>query len=232
MKIIKLVYDMKWASPVVVVKKNDDTVILCGDYRALNSRLILDYYSLQNIQELFDNIPASTSYFAKLDMNNAYLQMILEEKSQELTTIALYSGIYCYTRAPFGIATAPAAFQRMVHRILGKEEGMLNYLDDILIVAHSEDQLVKRLNRTLEKLNRHNIKLNDKKCIFKSREVVWLGVKTNKEGLAPDPDKLLPLLKMESPEEEKTLKAFLGSVNYYKRFTSNFAKTEIAYLKC
>jgi len=48
----------------------------------------------------------------------SYQQMPLELESQKLVTINTHQGLYHYTRLPFGVAPAPAIFQRTMDTIL------------------------------------------------------------------------------------------------------------------
>ncbi|KAL5477909.1 hypothetical protein EMCRGX_G024764 [Ephydatia muelleri] len=56
--------------------------------------------------------------FSKLDLSHAYLQLQLEEESKEFVTISTNKGFFRYNRLPFGVAAAPAIFQRTMEGIL------------------------------------------------------------------------------------------------------------------
>ena len=67
-------------------------------------------YPLPQIEELTFCLPGGQT-FTTLDLSHAYLQLELEEGSQELVTINTHKGLYKYTCLPFGVASAPAIFQ-------------------------------------------------------------------------------------------------------------------------
>ena len=56
--------------------------------------------------------------FIKSDLKNAYQQILLDSNSRKYVTINTHKGLYCYTRLPFGIASAPAIFQQAMDLIL------------------------------------------------------------------------------------------------------------------
>lgn len=56
--------------------------------------------------------------FTKLDLSHAYQQVVLDEKSQPYVTINTHSGLYRYTRLPFGVAAALALFQQTIDKML------------------------------------------------------------------------------------------------------------------
>ena len=50
--------------------------------------------------------------FTKLDLSLVYQQMALTDESKKFLTINTHRGLYQYTRLPFGVASAPAIFQK------------------------------------------------------------------------------------------------------------------------
>ena len=74
----------------------------------------------------------------KLDLSAAYQQMALDEKSSKLVTINIHKGLFRYARLPFGVASAPAVFQRTMDILLQGIPQVICYLDDILITGKSD----------------------------------------------------------------------------------------------
>ena len=52
-------------------------------------------------------------------------------------------------------------------------------------------------------------------------EVVYLGLKINRNGIHPVPEKVVAIEEMPRPSDVKELQAYLGMLNYYSWF---FAK--------
>ncbi|XP_070387975.1 uncharacterized protein [Dermacentor albipictus] len=71
--------------------------------------------------------------FSKLDENSGFYQIKLSEECQKLTTFITPYGRYCYRRLPFGITSAPHIFQRKFSQVIEGLDGVLNYMDDILV---------------------------------------------------------------------------------------------------
>ena len=59
-------------------------------------------------------------WFTKIELTHAYQKMSLKESSRELVTVNTRRGLYCYTRLPFGVASAPALFQQTMDTVLYK----------------------------------------------------------------------------------------------------------------
>ena len=117
-----------YATPVVPVLKRDNTVHLCGDYSVtLNPNLIVDEHPLPTTDEMFASL-ADCKHFCKIDLQQAYLQMEVEEASSKLLTINTHKGLYRPTRLMYGVASACAIWQREMENILNGIEGFAYYL--------------------------------------------------------------------------------------------------------
>ena len=116
--VLEKISHSEWAAPIVTVPKKDGTYRICGDYKVtVNSALDVDQYPLPNPTDLFASL-AGGQKFSKLDLSRAYQQLLLDDDSKNFTTINTHQGMYRYTRLPFGIASAPAIFQRTMDSIL------------------------------------------------------------------------------------------------------------------
>ena len=106
----------EWASPIVVVRKSDGSIRLCGDYKVtINEYLENIEYLTPNAQDLFATL-ACGQRFTRLDLKQAYQQMEVDTGSQQYLTINTRKGLFTYTRMPFGIRTAPSIFQKTMDR--------------------------------------------------------------------------------------------------------------------
>ena len=123
-----------WASPIVVVPKRTapgepPKWRLCVDYRAINSLLppvkkvfskakgILTLVPLPKIDEIYGHLKDSKIY-STFDMQSGYYHMVLSEKSRPKSAFVSAYGKWEFKRCPFGLAQAPAYFQRLVNEVL------------------------------------------------------------------------------------------------------------------
>ena len=103
--------------------------------------------------------------FSTLDLSHAYNQLMLDDVSRNLVTINTHRGLYRYTRLPFGIASAPAIFQKTMDSILQGMEGVACFLDYILVTGSSEEEHLKNLESVLQSLLKHGVRLKREKNV-------------------------------------------------------------------
>ncbi|XP_058868762.1 uncharacterized protein K02A2.6-like [Acipenser ruthenus] len=212
-----------WATPIVPVIKKDGTVRLCGDFKVtVNPALCIEQYPIPRIEDLFASL-AGGQCFSKLDLSNAYLQMTVEEQSRKYLTITTQKGLYCYNRLPFGIASAPALFQRAMDQILQGLSGVHCYLDDILVTGRNEIEHLNNLDAVLQHLEEYGLRVQKDKCEFFKQSLEYLGHIIDATGLHKSPGKVKAIVDAPAPENVSQLRSFLGLLNYYSRFIPNLA---------
>ena len=124
---------------------------------------------------------------------------------------------------PFGLAQAPAYFQRMVNEVLRGLPFAFGYLDDILIFSPDMDTHLKHVRQLFDRLREADLKLKEIKCNFLKAHVQYLGHLISGKGIEPVPEKLESIKNMPSPTTPKEVKQFLGLIGYYRKFIPKFS---------
>ena len=164
----------RWATPIVPVPKADGTFRLCGDYKAtLNAALEVDQHPLPKPEEIFVSL-AGGQRLTTLDLSQAYQQLVLDDASKELVTINTHQGLYRCTRLPFGVASAPAIFQRTMDQVLHGLPGVMCYLDDIIITGATVQKHLSNLAAVLAHLRERGFWLKKDKCHFMQTTVEYI----------------------------------------------------------
>ena len=149
----------EWAAPIVPVVKPNGSVRICGDYKCtVNQASKLDNYPIPKTEDLLATLGGGNK-FTKLDMSQAYQQLLLDEESKKFTTINTHKGLFLYNRLPFGISSAPGIFQRTMENLLQGIPQVVVRIDDILITGKDDQDHLKNLNTVLEKLAKAGLKL-------------------------------------------------------------------------
>ena len=213
-----------WASGIVLVRKKDGTTRFCVDYRKLNDATIKDAYPLPRIDEILDHL-SGACWFSTLDMSSGYWQVDVEEKDRPETAFITKRGLYQFKVMPFGLCNAPATFDRLMEMVLhGLQWNIcLVYLDDIIVLGRSFDDMMANLKSVFKRLSTAGLKLKAKKCSLFAKEVEYLGHIISMKGVSTDPIKVETVHNWTEPMSGKELRSFLGLCSYYRRFIKDFA---------
>lgn len=114
-------------------------------------------------QDLFARL-SGCKVFCALDLEGAYTQLSLSEKSRRFMVINTLKGLYAYNRLPQGASSSAAIFQQIMEQILAGIENISVYLDDVLIAGEDLDDCRTKLFTVLERLQEANVKVNWEKC--------------------------------------------------------------------
>ena len=160
--------------------------------------------------------------FSKLDLSSAYQQMLLEDESSKLVAINTHQGLYEYTRLPFGVASAPAVFQRAMDSILQGISQVICYLDDILVTGRNEVEHLQHLQEVFQRLKDHGVHLKREKCSFLTDSVEYLGHHIDSRGIHTS-KKVQAILNAPAPQNLRQLQSFLGLLKLlYKVYPQSF----------
>ena len=222
--ILEPVETAEWAAPIVAVLKRDKSAIrICGDFSVtVNPVSKLDRYPIPKSEDLFAKL-AKGKQFSKLDLSHAYQQIPLEVESRKYVVINTHRGLFQYTRLPFGISSATGIFQRVMESLLQGIDGVVVYLDDILVTGSSEEVHLRALEEVLRRLERAGLKVKQSKCAFMRPSVTYLGHKIDAEGLHPLDDRVRTIKDAPTPTSVSGLKSYLGMLSYYSKFLPNLS---------
>ena len=203
--------------------KAEGQIRLCGDYKVtINPVLEVDQYPLPKPDNIFATL-ATGKYFSKIDLTHAYQQMKLKEDSRHLVTINTHRGLFRYTRLPFGVASAPSIFQKVMDTVLQGLPKVICYLDDILVSEATREEHLQNLENVLQRLQQYNIRAKRSKCVFMCESVDYLGHRIDATGLHTLSSKVKAVQNALQPKNVQELRSFLGLLHYYGKFLPNLA---------
>lgn len=139
-------------------------------------------------------------------------------KSRGLTAFITHEGLYQYCRVPYGLSSAPAAFQKMMTQVLSCLKGVQCYLDDVITYGSSVAEHEANLGAMLRRISNAGLKLNVEKCQLRQTTLSFLGQKIRPEGLLPDDSHVAAILHAPPPSDPATLHSFLGLSAWYSKF--------------
>ncbi len=216
--------DSPWSSPVVMVRKKDNTYRFCVDYRKLNSVTITDAHPLPRIDDSLDALSGS-QYFSTMDMSSGYWQIELDPNDRKKTAFTTGDGLYHFKVMPMGLKNSPPTFQRLMELVL---RGLhwtkcVIYLDDIICMGKDFEDHMTNLTDILTRFREAGLKLNPAKCHFCKASVTYMGHVVSKDGLSLDPSHSEKVRDWPTPKSATEVRAFLGLCSYYRRFVRDYA---------
>lgn len=221
MQIITPVDYSEWAAPIVVVRKANGNIRICGDYSTgLNDALQPNQYPLPLPQDIFVKF-ANCKIFSIVDMSDSYLQLEVDEVSSKLLAINTHRGIYKVNRLAPGVKAAPGAFQQVVDAMLAGLKHTCGYIDDIIVGGRNEEEHRQNLEALFKRLQEFGFTVRLEKCSFGKPQIKYLGHLLDQHGVQPDPAKVEAIRQMPEPVDVSGVRAFLGAVNFYGKFVPN-----------
>ncbi len=216
--------DSPWGAPIVPIHKPDGSIRLCMDYRYLNSVTPQIQYQIPLLDDLLSKVGTS-SYLSKLDLEKGYYQIPLDNASKDYTAFVTPWGAFRFNVLPFGLCNAPAIFQSAMVSVLRHcADCSVVYIDDILVFSHSLANHLDDVRRVLTALRQAELKVKRSKCQWGLKHVEYLGHKIGNGQLAVPDHRITAMANYIMPKSKKDMRAFLGSLGYYRRFIPDFAK--------
>ena len=228
-----------YGSPLVIVPKRDSSgkltgkLRVCIDARQINAHYPKDAHvdglSSPRIDDILD-FASGNKFLSTLDVSQAFLQVMLDESSRELTTFTWNSVEYSFNRLPFGTKHASSTCQRVMASILmGLEDICQIYCDDIVVRGGgSLEEHGERVRLVLDRLNKHMVRLSWGKCHLGLSKAILLGHEVSEHGIGPNMTRCTAWLDAPEPTTVREVVSLIGFAGFYRRNIPAFSKYEAA----
>ena len=212
-----------WVSPLVVVpKKSPGQVRVCVDMRRANVAIKRERHVTPTINEVIHDLNGAC-VFSKLDLNQGYNQLELDESSRYITTFSSHFGLWRYRRLNFGINSAAEVFQNAIRETLNGIPGVINISDDILVYGRTQQQHDDNLRSCFARLREKHLTLNRSKCVFNKSSLEFFGYVFTKNGMEVDSKKVAAVVNLPNPTNQSEVRSLLGMTNFVSRFIPDYA---------
>ena len=154
----------EWRSPVVLVKKADNSWRLCCDFRKLNSVTRPQSFPLPRLEDVWDAIGENDAkIYSVLDMAHGFNQCAMDPDSAYKTAFVTQNGQFEWKVLPYGLCNSPVTFMRTVNQVL---RGLLFktcvvYVDDLIVYSRNMKEHLAHLQEIFQRLrtNHQNARL-------------------------------------------------------------------------
>jgi hypothetical protein len=130
-----------WGCPALFMKKKDQSLRLCIDYRPLNAVTIKNKYPLPRIDILFDQL-IGAKIFSKVDLRLGYHQIKIHPEDVPKTALSTRYVLYEYLVMSFGLTNVPSQFMYLMNSVFMPklDKFVMVFIDDILIYSKSKEE--------------------------------------------------------------------------------------------
>jgi len=181
---------------------------------------------MKDVSECIGEIGRSNStIFSTLDLTSGFWQMLLHPKSRPYTAFTIPGmGQFQWVTSAMGLLGCPSTFQRLVEAVVQGLANIIVYIDDLIVHSSTHEEHLHSLDQLFERLQAHNLKVNLKKCVFGSKDVMYLGFHLTEAGIKPGIDKLKAVKETLPPKNVHEIRQFLGLCNFFRTHVRNFAQ--------
>lgn len=203
----------------VMVHKKDGTWKVAVDYRKLNEVTVVDKTPLPRIEDLIASTEGS-KYFGLLDLRGGFWHIKLRRSQRHLTAFRTHMGLYQFRVMPYGLVNAPATFQRWMNDLFGdlRHQGVLTYIDDILIHSPTEEGFLALLEIVMSRLHFYGAYLKIEKCEIGRSKFDYLGHQFENGVRRPQENKVKVLRHLKTPQDVRGVQSLLGMINFYRHY--------------
>ena len=220
----RVTFPTPWCSPAFFVLKPDGVnVRIVTDFTELNKHVIRPVHPFPSSTDIMQSIPSTAKIFAKLDAVHGYFQLALDKESSLLTTFLLPSGRFKYKRAPMGLSASSDEWCQKSDFVVEGFDFCKKIVDDILIWATSEPELINNCRKVLDKCRQLNVSISAKKLKI-AKSLTFAGHLVSDSGIKPDPAQTDAIKKFPRPTNISELRSFMGLVNQLASFLPDLAQ--------
>ena len=215
-------------SLVFFVPKKDGKKRMVQDYSYLNSWMIKNNYPLLLISDLIDSIRKKKK-FTKMDLQWGYNNVRIKEGDEWKAVFSMPEGSFEPMVMFFGLTNSPATFQTIINDLLRDlvvKEKVAVFIDDMIVATETEEGHDEIVEEVLKRLEENDLFVKLEKCVWKVREVGFLGVIIGKDRVGMEKEKVQGVIEWLVLRSVKDVQKFLGLANYYRQFVKDFAMIE------
>ena len=189
-------------APVFFVGKKDGKKRMVQDYQYLNKWTIKNNYPLPLISDVLENI-GMKKLFMKIDLRWGYNNVRIKEGDKWKAAFTTPEGSFKPTVMFFGLTNSPTTFQAMMNELL---RDLINtgkvavFIDDVIVGMETEEGYDDLVAEVVKRLEENDLYVKPEKCKWKVREVEFLGVVIEPEGIRMDKEKVKGVLEWPTPK--------------------------------
>ena len=144
--------------------------------------------------------------------------MMIKKRDEWKAAFTILEGFFEPMVMFFGLTNSLVIFQAMMNELL---RDLINtgkvavFIDNIIVGTETEEGHDELVVEVIRRLKENDLYVKLEKCKWKVREVGFLGVVIEKDGIKMEKEKVKEVLEWLTPKCVKDIQKFLGLANYY-----------------
>ncbi len=210
---------------ILFVKKTNDKLRLCVNYKELNEIIIKNRYSLffinENLNKLFE-----TKIFIKLNVKDVFHRIKIRKENEWKTTFKCRFDHYQYRMMFFELTNSSITFQVYINKTMHSYLNLfvLMYINDLLMFFSSTKKHIEHVKLMLQRLREFNLYFKFSKCSFHVFHVNFLDFRISFDEIAMQTSRIVVVKDWSKFKSHKDVQTFIDFANFYKRFVHAFFK--------
>ena len=182
---------LKYAALVLIVKKLDEGLRVCVNYRALNALIIKNRNAPSLIKDIFSRF-CVVKWYNKFDIITIFNEIRMREKDEKKIAFLTRYDLFKYVVILFDLCNAFKIFQLFINATLHEylNDFCTSYMNNILIYFKTREEHVRHMFKILKHLQKVDLYLNINKCEFFVIEVRYLNLIIIIEGIKINSSKI------------------------------------------
>ncbi len=216
---------ISYASFILFVKKKDDSLRFCVNYRKLNALIKRDCYLILLIDETLACIQDS-KYLTQLNIIVVFNKLCMHSRSKDLTIFITSFDFYKYHVMSFKLINDSTFYQHYMNDVLFDylHQFCQIYLDDIIIYSKTLKKHKKYVRLVLHRLREIDLQMNINKCKFHVQKIFFLKLLLFIKELKMNLRKVQAVVEWSTSTNLTQMQFFVDFCNFYRRFIKNFSK--------
>lgn len=135
--------------------------------------------------------------FTKINLYQGYNNVQMKERDEQKAMFIIYLGVYKPIVMFFGLTNSLVTFQAIINDILRDliDTGdMAVFIDNILVETENERRYNKIIEKVLKRIKANNLYMKPKKYMWKVKEIVFLGLVIETDGIKMQEEKIVEVL--------------------------------------
>jgi hypothetical protein len=185
-----------FASSVMFMKKTNESLRFCVDYKKLNQLIKKNRYSLSLIEETLAHLN-KTKYFTKLDIRQTFHRIrIADAEFEDLITFRIRFDVYKYRVLSFELCNEFVTYQHYINDVFFDylDEFVSTYINDILIYSNSKVEHIEHVKKVLQRLRDVELQTNIDKYEFSMHEIKYLNLIVRRNEIKMNSKKIETIL--------------------------------------